>query len=177
MTEVHLLFAQARNAAQMVVGQSAALRVLWTGARVWERHYDQMRRLVLPVAMGLIKGADGRKVSFMHGAARGLDSYVHELSQRQNVWGEEIYPIMPEERVEFGDRAGIERDRRMIENNPMIVVGLPHKDSRTGGTWSCLRQAHEARIPAYAVRELLGLGWRMERYTPRGGLRQEEMLF
>jgi hypothetical protein len=174
------LYTQAR-AAVRGVADSGGVRILWSGSRVWSEHRELLERVALPVVYGALEAVpDPNRVGFMHGAARGLDQFIHALSRRPLQfparWAEEVYPIMSEEREVYGVKAGIARDRRMIENAPTMVIGLPHPASKTGGTWACLRLAYSAGIPAFAVREITGFGWRVEQYRPHGH-RQFEVLF
>lgn len=159
----HRLRALARLAGQQAA-QHGALRVLWSGSRVWADQPGRWTLLnftALPIALGLIDATP--RLGFMHGCAPGLDTYINELLLRRDFAGvtPELYPVMPGEDP-------LDRDRRMIENKPGMVIGLPHRAATTGGTWECLRQAYGAGIPTYVCRDILGVGWRFERFTPRG---------
>ncbi len=158
------LRALARIAAQQAAG-GQGLRVLWSGSRAWdenETRWSMLHWIVLPIALGLLDAVPDR-LGFMHGCAPGLDTYINELTGRRDfaAVAPELYPVMPGEDP-------LDRDRRMIENNPGMVIGVPHRLSKTGGTWTTLRAAYAAAIPAYVCREILGVGWRFERFVPRG---------
>lgn len=168
------LRSQARLAAARAA-RGGGLRVLWTGSRAWEGSSERimtMRAVMTPVAQGIIDGVPDRQIGFMHGAARGVDDFVDELlgTKEFALVVPEVYPPMPGEHP-------LDRNRRMIENKPGMVIGLPHRAAQTGGTWHTLRLAYGAKIPAYVLREILGLGWRLDSFVPRGGSGQEGVLW
>lgn len=143
--------------------QPRGIRICWTGARHWVYHADLLAEIVRPVADGIIEGCPGRPIGWMHGAAVGLDNFIAHLSRHPDFRDfvvPEVYPVMPGE-------SPLQRDLRMIEKGmPDVVIGVPHVDSTTGGTWTTLRYADRACIPAYLLREVRGHGYRLMAYQP-----------
>lgn len=129
------------------------VRILWTGSRKWADDPDALWRLLPAVVLGAVAGIPNmRRCTHLHGAAVGLDRAVAAMCVERD-WSQEIYPVMPSDYAEHGRRAPLVRDRRMIENKPMLVIGLPHPDSHTGGTWHTLRLARRAGIATLTVRK------------------------
>lgn len=157
-----------RNAVSPTVEElSGGVRVLWTGSRSWEDDAltPYLSDLAMELMMGVADAVGSRTLAHMHGAARGFDRQVAQMCVVHG-WGQEVYPVMPAEYAEHGNKGPLARDRRMIKNKPTLTIGLPAPGRRSAGTWYTIRQSVRAGIPTFVAR-CSRTGWLLEQATPR----------
>lgn len=113
-------------------------RVLVTGSRDWDD--AETIRAALDAQLA-IHGT----ITVIHGAARGADRIAGEWAREQILARKpvrlEVYPAAWDE---HGKKAGIIRNRQMVELGADVCLAFPAGESR--GTRHCMREAAAAGI-------------------------------
>ena len=77
----------------------------------------------------------------MHGGARGVDRLADEFARKLGFFVEEY----PADWEQYGKRAGIMRNLKMLDQNPELVIAYWNGESR--GTKHMIDAAREREIP------------------------------
>lgn len=86
-------------------------------------------------------------VVIVHGGARGADA-VADACARESGWRVEVFEADWAVPPRKHDRAGPERNARMLDAGANLVLAFPFGDRRTSpGTWNCIDLAAVRGIP------------------------------
>lgn len=97
--------------------------IAFSGSREWPLEYEWMVEHAIQ-AEKRISVSKGQDLVLVHGAARGVDTFVENLSHIY-LARTLVFPVRSEDWERDGKRAGILRNEKMIQStNPLKVYGF-----------------------------------------------------
>lgn len=119
-------------------------RILITGSREWTD------RDVIAYALGAIAQKYSRgRIVVVHGGARGADTIAGEVAAKMGI-AVEVHPVTSEEWAAQPKRAGMIRNKRMVDLGAVQCVAFIINESP--GATACAAMAERAGIPTKVFR-------------------------
>ena len=114
------------------------MKVLVTGSRSWD---DRLAVNAALIMMANVARSREEGLVVIHGAARGADTMAHDWAKHWYDRGRPVQPVAYPADWSKGKRAGMDRNRLMVDENPDIdyVLAFPLGESK--GTRGCMKYA------------------------------------
>lgn len=122
------------------------MKVLICGSRAYED------KSAVWTALSKIWETDGDDMIIIQGGATGADWLAKEWA----IWNQVPVYHFPARWKKYGKKAGMKRNREMLERSePDVVLGFPHPDKESVGTYAMMAIARRAGVLTIDVTQLI----------------------
>lgn len=125
-------------------------RIGFTGTRDLQLISDERKKGIINFFIDLLDKHVDRDITIIHGGARGVDTYIHDIALVHDL-NVEIYPahnspLANEEKYVMAlPKNPLSRNKDIVDNSDLIVAVPidPENEELRSGTWATVRYARK----------------------------------
>jgi hypothetical protein len=125
------------------------MKILITGDRNWDINPQLHKERIRYILEKVTSGIDKNEVTVIHGGARGVDSLAGEAARELGLKVE----VHPADWELYGKAAGPIRNRKMLDQNPDLVLAFHNNLAESRGTKDCVKEAERRGFPVVVFTE------------------------